>query len=344
MSASALTTSPSQVLTATYSPSELTSFGFLNEDGDDQQSIFDLGSIFSRVRNAFVPPQDSYAEETITSFTKLPSHPSSTIIASTSASAVGGPSKLASAGVPPSRKASTDHQRKPSRSFPAAINGKSSTTESSSQEESTKGSISQAKEAASSNNVSKSKLSFPLSSSRQAPAITSTTAAHAVSRNRLQSLAVSDDRSVAADDGEGEDGEDVLSALMRRSGVDHTRPSAGHYSSIPGFPLHKDLLADDTRSIHSTSSRMPRSEVNSTSEAHYVVAHSYSNSKHHSSPGLGTSADAFRRMRGEGAVLSKAFWMPDQNVKECRECQSYFTPFRRKHREFPILSNVEFIA
>lgn len=331
--AATVATSPSQVLATAQPTAELTSFGFLNEEGDEQLSIFDLGSIFSRVRNAFVP-QESSAEETVASSTNYTSYPSSTTVASTSASAVGVPSRLTAVGIPPNRKASTDHQRKSSKSFPAAINGKASTAESSSQEANTKASTSQSKEMPSSSYQSKSKLPFALSSSRHAaPAITSTTAAHAVSRNRLQSFAASDDRSVAADDGEGEDGEDVLTALMRRSGVDHTRASAGRYSSIPGFPLHKDLLADDTRSIHSSSSRMPRSEVNSTSEAQYIVAHSHANSRHHSNAGLGTSADAFRRMRGEGAVLSKAFWMPDENVKECRECQSYFTPFRRKHRE-----------
>ncbi len=34
-------------------------------------------------------------------------------------------------------------------------------------------------------------------------------------------------------------------------------------------------------------------------------------------------------MRGEG--LSRKFWMADENAKECRECLSVFTPFRRKH-------------
>lgn len=333
MSASTVTTSPNQTLAQKGPTAELTSFGFLNEEGDDQQSIFDLGSILSRVRNAFVP-QDSSTEETVAPSTNYTSYPSSTTLASTTPSiAGGGASRLTAVGAPPNRKISTDHQRKSSRSFPATVNGKVASVESNSQEAISKASTSQSKESTSSSLPSKSRLPFSVSSSRQAPAITSTTAAHAVSRVRIQSLAVSDDRSVAADDGEGEDGEDVLTALMRRSGVDHTRASAGRYSSIPGFPLHRDLLADDTRSIHSSSSRMPRSEVNSTSEAQYIVAHSHANSRHHGNAGLGTSADAFRRMRGEGAVLSKAFWMPDENVKECRECQSYFTPFRRKHRE-----------
>jgi 1-phosphatidylinositol-3-phosphate 5-kinase len=302
---------------------ELTSFGFLNEEGDEQPSIFDLGSILSRVRNAFVPsdyPAEDSAPSTV-------NHTPASTGASTNTSAAGGPSKQAIVGGITNRKASVDHQRKLSKTYPAASDSKTKATEKSTSHEAS-ASTSQL----TSIKDGKAKLPFALSSSRRAPAVISTTAAHAVTRgNRIQSSSISDDRSVAADDREVEDGEDVLTALMRRSGVDHTRASAGRYTSIPGFPLSKDILADDNRSVHSASSRMPRSEVNSTSEAQYVVAHSHVHQRHHSRAGLGTSAEAFRRMRGEGAVLSKAFWMPDENVKECRECQSYFTPFRRKH-------------
>ncbi|KAK0552680.1 Mitochondrial distribution and morphology protein 12 [Tilletia horrida] len=46
--------------------------------------------------------------------------------------------------------------------------------------------------------------------------------------------------------------------------------------------------------------------------------------------GLQTSADAmYRRMRGES--LSRKYWMADEVAKECRECLSTFTIFRRKH-------------
>lgn len=316
--------------------SELTSFGFWNEEGDEQQSLFDLGSIISRVRNAFAAP-DSTTDDSAPSA----ANPSSLASASTTAdvssktSAVGGsyrPAPSTGVGGSTSRKASVDHQRKLSKTFPASsANAKGINLNANSSNEASAG-TSQLSSIKDVQSVSKAKLPFALSSTRQAaPAVISTTAAHAVSRNRIQSVAISDDRSVAANDGEVEDGEDVLTALMRRSGVDHTRASAGRYTSIPGFPLSKDILADDNRSVHSSSSRMPRSEVNSTSEAQYIVAHSHIQERHHSRAGLGTSAEAFRRMRGEGAVLSKAFWMPDENVKECRECQSYFTPFRRKH-------------
>ena len=326
------------------SPPQLTSFGFLDEDGDPQESLFDLGSIFSRVRSAFAT-QEPAADEATPSVEHAVATPSTTSGWDVAASP--GLPKQAVSMAEASRKASADHQRKSSKTFALGPAGTTTGPESSNTNRdstpyplsrtATNTTQSTSKDPQPSERFAKkSKLPFSLSSSRQAaPAIMSTTAAHAVSRNRLQSLTTSDDRSVAADDGEAEDGEDVLTALMRRSGVDPTRASAGAYSSIPGFPLHKETLADDTRSIHSTSSRMPRSEVNSTSEAQYVVAHSHSHvhQRHHSRAGLETSAEAFRRMRGEGAVLSKAFWMPDENVKECRECQSYFTPFRRKHRE-----------
>ncbi|KAH6916651.1 1-phosphatidylinositol-3-phosphate 5-kinase, partial [Coprinopsis sp. MPI-PUGE-AT-0042] len=67
-------------------------------------------------------------------------------------------------------------------------------------------------------------------------------------------------------------------------------------NSIPGFPI-----ADDTRSIKTAT----------------TLHRSHSVSK------------VMRRIRGEG--LSKDYWMDDANAKECYDCKSMFTTWRRKH-------------
>ncbi|KAK7063831.1 1-phosphatidylinositol-3-phosphate 5-kinase [Favolaschia claudopus] len=67
-------------------------------------------------------------------------------------------------------------------------------------------------------------------------------------------------------------------------------------TSIPGFPIQ-----DDARSVKTTTS-LHRS--NSVSRV-------------------------IRRIRGEG--LSRDYWMDDENCKECYDCESIFTTWRRKH-------------
>ncbi|KAF8910046.1 hypothetical protein CPB84DRAFT_1812789 [Gymnopilus junonius] len=67
-------------------------------------------------------------------------------------------------------------------------------------------------------------------------------------------------------------------------------------TSIPGFPIQ-----DDARSIKTTTS-LHRS---------------------------GSVSKVMRRLRGEG--LSRDYWMDDENCKECYDCKSVFTTWRRKH-------------
>ncbi|KAJ6601378.1 hypothetical protein DFH09DRAFT_1490649 [Mycena vulgaris] len=67
-------------------------------------------------------------------------------------------------------------------------------------------------------------------------------------------------------------------------------------TSIPGFPIQ-----DDARSIKTTTS-LHRS---------------------------GSVSKVIRRIRGEG--LSRDYWMDDENCKECYDCESIFTTWRRKH-------------
>lgn len=112
----------------------------------------------------------------------------------------------------------------------------------------------------------------------------------------------------------------------------------GNWSSVPGFPLSKDLLADDSRSIHSVSSyRRPRSDSNPNLFTTGGLGFGNGNGNDEDVPsaakaGLQTSADAiYKRLRGEG--MSRKFWMADESVRECRECLNPFGAFRRKHRE-----------
>ncbi|RDB29600.1 1-phosphatidylinositol 3-phosphate 5-kinase FAB1 [Hypsizygus marmoreus] len=67
-------------------------------------------------------------------------------------------------------------------------------------------------------------------------------------------------------------------------------------TSIPGFPIQ-----DDARSVKTTAS-LHRS---------------------------GSVSKVIRRIRGEG--LSRDYWMDDENCKECYDCKSVFTTWRRKH-------------
>ena len=156
-------------------------------------------------------------------------------------------------------------------------------------------------------------------------------------------------RAGADSDDDEADETDVLGALNASGGkgTGFVRTStipqsdsitSGLFGFIPGFPLSKDLVADDARSIHSTSSSRPhlstaapRSDWDDTM-TDYGGRSTPTNSSSAAVHGLQTSADAiWRRIRGEG--LSRKFWMADEHVKECRECLSHFTPFRRKHRE-----------
>lgn len=92
-------------------------------------------------------------------------------------------------------------------------------------------------------------------------------------------------------------------------------PSVG-WTSIPGFPLSRELLADDTQSIRSSPSRATE-DVRPTGKP---IA------------SLNASAESFRRLTLQGgAAASKEWWMPDELAKECSGCGAVFSMARRKH-------------
>lgn len=382
---------------------ELTSFGFLPQDDEREDSTFALGSLLSRVRSALGSSGDDGAASSSSSQGNSNLRHDDALLA---AAARRSPdtdrqSRASSVGRISSKSTATANATATATTIPTSTATPAATSLASASASLAATPPAGAMPPPSSDATSerrqshRSRPTFAIRSSTGAPAVTSTASAHALKSasfkpTRLHHVDALDDASIAGharsdfdeddeDDtngGRDEDEDDVLTELMRKSGVDNARiarskaaaaaaaamaqhrgpgtnatasANDGRISVIPGFPLSKETLADDTRSIHSSSSRRPRSEVNS--EAHLVFAHAQGH--HHQAfndasrgpagasvgagaaagggGGLSTSAEAFRRMRGEGAVLSRAFWMPDENVKECRQCQSYFTPFRRKH-------------
>nr|XP_018262401.1 1-phosphatidylinositol-3-phosphate 5-kinase [Kwoniella dejecticola CBS 10117]OBR84559.1 1-phosphatidylinositol-3-phosphate 5-kinase [Kwoniella dejecticola CBS 10117] len=78
-----------------------------------------------------------------------------------------------------------------------------------------------------------------------------------------------------------------------------------NFNYVPGFPLNQD----DSRSIRSVA-------LGGGGFGAFVKKQN-------------SVSKIIRRMRGEG--LSKHYWMADESCKECYDCKSVFTAWRRKH-------------
>lgn len=157
---------------------------------------------------------------------------------------------------------------------------------------------------------------------KPAPAVTSTVPTHAMSYHAsISSLAdLSGDTASVHRRGSGDDNGDgsigSIGALR-----DARRSEDLPWSAIPGFPLSRDILADDAQSVRSSTSRRQGTEIS----GEHAIGDSSSSS-------LQMSAEAFRRltMKG-GAAQSREWWMPDASAKECSSCGSMFTVARRRH-------------
>ena len=343
----------------------LTTFGFLNDTDEQNDSSFALGSLFNRVRTALgaapipetptptasSPVQASASSSVDNSLAPLDAHRSpstgrsfsnprktaaarsplglSTLDEDTEASMrASPPSRTSTADFSRTRRAVSDRTASdrisPSRARKPEIS--MSNTMSSSDGGASRQQTKQVRSVAPSRAISSLKsLPLPIRTVAPAPAVTFTSPAlattHRVTATGASSSIQDDQESVIADDGEDPDASRDHLGALRNTAVDHSHWAAHGWSAIPGFPLSKDILADDARSIHSSSSRFPRSEANDEASFASLSA---------AQLGLQTSADAIiRRIRGEG--LSRKFWMADENAKECRECLTVFTPFRRKH-------------
>lgn len=95
------------------------------------------------------------------------------------------------------------------------------------------------------------------------------------------------------------------------------------YSAIPGFSI-----ADDVRSIRTVDIPSVHHSYNAAAGGSISGMSSRENGRRQSSTNPSVTK-IIRRLRGEG--LSKTYWMADENCKECYDCKSIFTTWRRKH-------------
>lgn len=91
------------------------------------------------------------------------------------------------------------------------------------------------------------------------------------------------------------------------------------FSHIPGFPLARETVGDDNGSVLSSSvgpTRTPNRPRRKPADPQSLPK------EHTRIQGLGN-------FQSKG--LSKEYWMPDKDVKECYDCAAAFTSWRRKH-------------
>lgn len=338
----------------------LTSFGFLDDTQDSQETPFALGTLFSRVKSAFgagllSEPSTSDLATSIQSPQIKASNNGGKGHAASRAPAVPNYRKAAlarpirglsnidehpeaSISSPPTRQDSfdssarrhIDHARQ-NRSIDGTVASNFAPRMRATKNSDSLTSLSTARSYGSSSTAGPSSMrGLPSMLRNIAPAPAVTFTSHAVATNTTRSETVghassyNDDRdSVYADDGDvdADASKDTFSILRgaNESVIDRSHLAKHGWSAIPGFPLSKDILADDMRSLRSGSTRMPFSEYPEDLPTRSAAQ-----------AGLQTSADAIvHRMRGQS--LSRKFWMADENAKECRECLTVFTPFRRKH-------------
>ncbi|KAI8455619.1 hypothetical protein BY996DRAFT_6431009 [Phakopsora pachyrhizi] len=104
------------------------------------------------------------------------------------------------------------------------------------------------------------------------------------------------------------------------SGSSNEFPNVPTFSHIPGFPLPTETVADDAGSMLSSS--FSPSITNQHTRNHWDGI----GAAHHD---INDSTRARNRLQGKG--LSKEYWMPDKDAKECYDCAVAFTSWRRKH-------------
>ncbi|MBW0477926.1 hypothetical protein O181_017641 [Austropuccinia psidii MF-1] len=92
------------------------------------------------------------------------------------------------------------------------------------------------------------------------------------------------------------------------------------FSHIPGFPLGRETVGDDSGSVLSSS--FGRSPTFKRSKRHLDSYQSRVRENLNPKKSMG-------RIQGKG--LSKEYWMPDKDAKECYDCAAVFTSWRRKH-------------
>ncbi|CAO1623069.1 unnamed protein product [Sympodiomycopsis kandeliae] len=296
------------------SPSQrLTSFNFLPPEEDRQTNQYGFGGLFSRVREAF-GASSSEPHNSIASDHRSPDRvataasSSSNILARPTSPHRKSPERLASQPSTSSPSLSRTPRGRTSPIQEHTINAPHRTT---------------AKQPHSKLPSVTSIKPFPhsIKPTRAAPALVSTAPTNATAYSSNQpdpQNDVDDSRSIFADTiNEYDDHPGNHSIGMSRATTLHGHDQTTLWNFIPGFPLSRDLLADDTQSIHTSPSKAGEEfRVGRTSPT----------------ASFQTSAEAFRRLTIKGgAASSKQFWMPDDLAKECSACGTAFSLARRKH-------------
>ncbi|CAO1628143.1 unnamed protein product [Parajaminaea phylloscopi] len=320
------------------SAQSLTSFGFLDEGEDREERTYGLGQLLTRVKTAFVgstsrdtdsrdlvhSADDRQAEDTTTSPVHSPVFHARTDDIGPSASAV---NRLKTA---PRRSVSTQARpvtgltpaAKLARGNPRAFSVSGGQNAAPNIRSGPGQGLRQPLQG------DHKKPHAPFKSVQPALAITSTAPLHAMSHHASAHTAADmsadfDTHSIGPDHiGDSENSgpwDNALGhlGLLREANLESYLP----WTSVPGFPLSRDILADDSQSIRSTPSRRQGSEPSLEQRLGDPAATS-----------LQMSAEAFRRLTLKGgAAQSKEWWMPDASAKECSSCGSTFTLARRRH-------------
>jgi len=92
------------------------------------------------------------------------------------------------------------------------------------------------------------------------------------------------------------------------------------FSHIPGFPLARETVGDDSGSVFSSSCG-PTSTPKK--------ARASRDPSQHPTREPSNRIQAIGNPQGKG--LSKEYWLPDKDVRECYDCAVAFTSWRRKH-------------
>jgi hypothetical protein len=98
-------------------------------------------------------------------------------------------------------------------------------------------------------------------------------------------------------------------------------PDQWDFSAVPGFSIADDVRSIRTVDIPAAYSAPSGGGVTGMSSREYDRRKNNNNNP--------SVTKIIRRLRGEG--LSKTYWMADENCKECYDCKSVFTTWRRKH-------------
>lgn len=302
---------------ATWRP-ELTSFGLLRDANETAPSA--LSSLLSRVRSAFAPAHEPVSAPPDAARTPEPcaSPPRHTTAGSTH-----------SVLLPPEAPGSTPP---PSDSTPPASSAPTrvQTSPPPPHTSSPRRSVRSARTSRQSRNGI---LPFPAMGPSSAASATITNAVAAPARARTFSAASGATMFTLDEDA----GPESLSGGPYTDDATLDMTMAGGnapHSSVPGFPLSRDLLADDARSMFSVSvlsesplTTLPSSPAPAT-PTHFTASAPLAPGSSAALHGLRSNQGA--RVPSEG-LSSSQYWMADDAVKECRECLSPFTAFRRKH-------------